>query len=57
MTSATTSGVGGVRRRDRERRERDAFDRLRAELTQAFATPDSSYVALNASEVIARNRA
>jgi antitoxin ParD1/3/4 len=46
-----------TRRRDRERRERDAFDRLRAELTQAFATPDSSYVALNASEVIARNRA
>ena len=46
-----------TRRRDRERRERDAFDRLRAELTQAFATPDSSCVALNASEVIARNRA
>lgn len=43
--------------RDKARRERDAFDRLRAELTRAFAAPDSFYVALTASEVIARNRA
>ena len=43
-------------RRDKARRERDAFDRLRAELTQAFAAPDQSYVALTAAEVIARNR-
>jgi len=42
--------------RDKARRERDAFDRLRAELTQAFAAPDSFYVALTAAEVIARNR-
>ena len=44
-------------RRDRARRELDAFNRLVAELTQAFAAPDSSYVALTAAEVTARNRA
>ena len=44
-------------RRDKERREREAFDRLKAELTQAFAAPDESYVAQTAAEVIARNRA
>ena len=43
-------------RRDKERREQEAFDRLKAELTQAFAAPDESYVALTAAEVIARNR-
>ncbi len=44
-------------RRDKEHREQEAFDRLKAELTQAFAAPDESYVALTAAEVIARNRA
>lgn len=44
-------------RHDKERRERDAFDGLKAELIQAFAVPDSSYSALSAAEVIARNRA
>ncbi|HEV2556750.1 MAG TPA: transcriptional regulator [Bosea sp. (in: a-proteobacteria)] len=44
-------------RRDRERSEREAFDRLKAELTQAFAAPESSYVSLTAAEVIARNKA
>ena len=44
-------------RRDKERREREAFDRLKAELSQAFAAPEDSYVALTAAEVIARNRA
>jgi putative addiction module CopG family antidote len=43
-------------RRDKERREQEAFDRLKAELTRAFAAPDESYVALTAAEVIARNR-
>ena len=43
-------------RRDRERHEREAFDRLKAELAQAFATPDSSYIPLTAAEVITRNR-
>tara|TARA_R110000787_G_C13397528_1_gene443172 strand:+ start:148 stop:384 length:237 start_codon:yes stop_codon:yes gene_type:complete len=43
-------------RRDMDRREQEAFDRLKAELTQAFAVPESAYVALTAAEVIARNR-
>ncbi|HUJ45966.1 MAG TPA: hypothetical protein VLV55_02455 [Rhizomicrobium sp.] len=43
-------------RRDKERVEAEAFDRLRAELTRAFATPDSSYKKLTAADVIARNR-
>lgn len=43
-------------RRDKERAEREAFDRLKAELTHAFAAPDTAYEPLNAAEVIARNR-
>lgn len=43
-------------RRDKESAEREAFDRLKVELTHAFAAPDSSYQPLNAAEVIARNR-
>ncbi len=44
-------------RRDKERTEQQAFDRLRAELTHAFAAPESSYKSLTAAQVIARNRA
>lgn len=43
-------------RRDMERLERDAFHRLKAELQNAFATPETSYKPLTAAEVIARNR-
>lgn len=43
-------------RRDKERLDREAFDRLRAELQHAFAAPESSYGSLSAAEVIARNR-
>lgn len=43
-------------RRDKERSEREAFDRLKAELTRAFAAPEESYRPLTAAEVIARNR-
>lgn len=43
-------------RRDKERVEQAAFDRLKAELTHAFAAPESSYRRLTAAEVIARNR-
>jgi len=43
-------------RRDKERTEKYAFDYLKAELKLAFATPESSYVALTASEVIKRNQ-
>jgi antitoxin ParD1/3/4 len=44
-------------RRDKERAEREAFDRLKAELNHAFAAPEESYKPLTAAEVIARNRA
>lgn len=43
-------------RRDKERAERESFERLKAELARAFAAPDSSYHPLAAAEVIARNR-
>jgi antitoxin ParD1/3/4 len=43
-------------RRDKERAEQEGFDRLKTELTHAFAAPDSSYQPLTADEVIARNR-
>ena len=44
-------------RRDKERMEQQAFERLKAELTRAFATPDSSYAPLSAAGVIKRNQA
>lgn len=43
-------------RRDMARVEAEAFDRLRAELTRAFAAPDRDYLSLDAETVIARNR-
>jgi len=44
-------------RRDKERVEREAFDRLKAELTHAFAAPDTTYKPLTAAAVISRNKA
>lgn len=44
-------------RRDMERKEQHAFDRLKAELAQAFAAPEAAYRPLTAAEVIARNGA
>jgi putative addiction module CopG family antidote len=44
-------------RRDKNQTEQQAFDRLKAELTHAFAAPESSYESMNAAEVIARNQA
>lgn len=43
-------------RRDKARVEKDAFERLKAELAQAYAAPESAYKPLTAAEVIARNR-
>jgi antitoxin ParD1/3/4 len=42
-------------RRDKERVEAEAFDRLKAELTRAFAAHDSAYRTLDADAVIKRN--
>ncbi|GIK47913.1 MAG: hypothetical protein KJZ75_09240 [Hyphomonadaceae bacterium] len=44
-------------RRDMQRAEGEAFERLKAELTRAFAAPDSAYQPLDAETVIARNAA
>lgn len=43
-------------RRDMARAEREAFDRLKAELAQAYSAPESTYKPLTAADVIARNR-
>jgi len=43
-------------RRDKERLEAERFERLKAELTQAFDGPEASFTALDADAVIARNR-
>ncbi|TVS20641.1 MAG: addiction module antitoxin [Planctomycetaceae bacterium] len=43
-------------RRDKERAERETFDRLQAELKLAFAAPDDAYKPLTAADVIARNQ-
>lgn len=43
-------------RRDMERSEVEAFDRLKAELQRAFAAPDESYETVDAEAVIQRGR-
>jgi hypothetical protein len=42
-------------RRDKDQAERNAFDRLKAELTRAFSAPESAYGSLDAETVISRN--
>lgn len=43
-------------RRDKERVEQEAFERLKAELQHAFAAADDTFEPLAAADVIARNR-
>ena len=43
-------------RRDKEQREGEQFERLKAELTRAFAAPEESFKPLDADTVITRNR-
>jgi len=43
-------------RRDMERADDEAFERLKAELQRAFAAPDDSYQSLDADTVIKRGR-
>lgn len=38
------------------KREREALDRLKAELAQAYSAPESAYKSLTAADVIKRNR-
>ncbi|WP_380872458.1 addiction module antitoxin [Sphingomonas sp. DBB INV C78] len=42
-------------RRDKERVEAGQFERLKAELTRAFAADEASFAVLDAGSVIARN--
>ncbi len=44
-------------RRDKERAEHAALERLRAELGRAFAAPEDSYKPLTAADIIQRNQA
>lgn len=43
-------------RRDKERAEQEAFERLKAELALAFAAPDEDYVPFDAVEIMKRAR-
>ncbi len=43
-------------RRDMKYKEAEAFERLKAELTHAYAAPEASFHPLTAADVIARNR-
>jgi len=43
-------------RRDKERSEIEAFERLKAELQLAFSAPDDTYHPLTPAEVIGKNK-
>lgn len=51
-----SENVRDLIRRDKERQEQAAFERLKAGLTHAYAAPESSYQRLTAADVIARNQ-
>lgn len=44
-------------RKDKKEAEERAFERLKAELTRAFATPEADYVRVSAADVLKRSRA
>lgn len=56
ISGARGERSGDLIRRDKVRAGREAFDRLKAELTRAFAAPEESYRPLSASDVIGRFR-
>lgn len=43
-------------RKDKEKHEAIAFERLKDELKFAFAAPDSSYVSVSVNDIINRNK-
>jgi antitoxin ParD1/3/4 len=43
-------------RKDKAQADEAAFQRLKAELTHAFAAPEASYTSLSAADIIARNQ-
>lgn len=44
-------------RKDKKETEQQAFERLKAELQRAFATPETDYRRISVADVIKRNRA
>jgi antitoxin ParD1/3/4 len=44
-------------RKDKTETEKQAFERLKAELQRAFAAPETDYRRISAGDVIKRNRA
>jgi len=47
--------VRSLIRNDKERFEKESFERLKAELMLAFSAPDSSYSELSAQDIFNRN--
>lgn len=43
-------------RRDKERVENEAFEKLKAELKLAFSSPEDSYVSMTSERFLARHR-
>ena len=43
-------------RKDKERHDKQAFNRLKAELQLAFSEPDESYITVSAADIISRNK-
>lgn len=53
----TSEYVRDLIRRDKERRDQELFERLKAELQIAFAVPDDQYRKVSAADVRKRHRA
>lgn len=56
VAATVSETIRDLIRRDRERAELIAFERLKAGLTQAFAAPEANDHPLTAAAVIARNQ-
>ena len=54
---STSEYVRDLIRRDKEHKEAQIFERLKAELQAAFAVPDGEYAPVTADDVITRHRA
>jgi antitoxin ParD1/3/4 len=52
----TSEYIRDLIRRDKEQKEEQLFERLKAELSLAFSAADSTYHPLTAAEVIERNQ-
>ncbi len=55
MKTSVNKYIRDLIRRDKERSEALAFERLKAELVHAFSAPEESYKPLSADDVIKRN--